>query len=359
MAEKILKAILYSCESANKNLENSKEYKKLLEENKFLPSNDILNALCLSLTKLLTYKVSKEAYQRYTVRLHVIEVLREWCKINDNLQNFEVLRDEKQSLTLLKSLLKKYLTDDTLDSCDSSDNLLSLISALICLASTDSYYKCYVEKSILKLAELETCDESEYLLCYAVQENSNLDLKLSTIETIYKSQKCKLIEKPLLNNFISSCIDLNKDDNIDDLENINLIDQLFRFATKSSCIFLLICAFLKELLVQLDHAPTVVNFIQSILKSIKKHCEKQNKDIVDLYPRNMQSLVILLQIEPTHHTDDSKNGTLRMLKDIYMEDEDTVITLLSHYPLWLTLFGQLLSPSDEMMCSYNEELSCL
>lgn len=72
MAEKILKAILYSCESANKNLENSKEYNKLLEENKFLPSNDILNALCLSLTKLLTYKVSKEAYQRYTVRLHVI-----------------------------------------------------------------------------------------------------------------------------------------------------------------------------------------------------------------------------------------------------------------------------------------------
>lgn len=287
------------------------------------------------------------------------EVLREWCKINDNLQNFEVLRDEKQSLTLLKSLLKKYLTDDTLDSCDSSDNLLSLISALICLASTDSYYKCYVEKSILKLAELETCDESEYLLCYAVQENSNLDLKLSTIETIYKSQKCKLIEQPLLNNFISSCIDLNKDDNIDDLENINLIDQLFRFATKSSCIFLLICAFLKELLIQLDHAPTVVNFIQSILKSIKKHCEKQNKDIVDLYPRNMQSLVILLQIEPTHHTDDSKNGTLRMLKDIYMEDEDTVITLLSHYPLWLKLFGQLLSPSDEMMCSYNEELNCL
>lgn len=256
-------------------------------------------------------------------------------------------------------MLKKFLTDDTLDSCDSSDNLLSLISALICLASTDSYYKCYIEKSILKLAELETCDESEYLLCYAVQENSNLDLKLSTIETIYVSQKCKLIEQPLLNNFISSCIDLNKGDNIDDLEDINLIDQLFKFATKSSCIFLLICAFLKELLVQLDHAPTVVNFIQSILKSIKEHCEKQNKDIVDLYPRNMQSLVILLQIEPTHHTDDSKNGTLRMLKDIYMEDEDTVITLLSHYPLWLKSFGQLLSPSDEIMCSYNEELNCL
>lgn len=72
MDERILKAILHSCESATKNLENSKEYKILLEKNKFLPSIDIIDALCSSLTKLLSYKVSKEAYQRYNVRLRVI-----------------------------------------------------------------------------------------------------------------------------------------------------------------------------------------------------------------------------------------------------------------------------------------------
>lgn len=72
MDERILRTILYSCESVTKDLENSSEYKKLLEKDKFLPSNDIFNGLCLSLTKLLSYKVSKEAYQRYTVRLRVI-----------------------------------------------------------------------------------------------------------------------------------------------------------------------------------------------------------------------------------------------------------------------------------------------
>lgn len=72
MDERILRAILCSCESVIKDLENSRECKKLLEENKFLPSNDIFNGLCLSLTKLLSYKVSKEAYQRYTIRLRVI-----------------------------------------------------------------------------------------------------------------------------------------------------------------------------------------------------------------------------------------------------------------------------------------------
>lgn len=73
MDDRILKAILCSCESVSKNLEKSEEYQNLVREEKFLPtSNSIFNALCLSLTNLLSYKVSKKAYQRYTVRLHVI-----------------------------------------------------------------------------------------------------------------------------------------------------------------------------------------------------------------------------------------------------------------------------------------------
>ncbi|KOC65081.1 hypothetical protein WH47_04671 [Habropoda laboriosa] len=305
MDERILKSILCSCESVTKDLENSKDYKKLLEEDKFLPtSNDILNALCTSLTNLLSYKVSKEAYQRYTVRLHVINVLRDWCRINDALQDFEVLRDEKHTSTLLKTLLEKYLTDDILDSCDSTDSLLSLTSALMCLAPTNSYCKSYVEKVLLKLVELGPCDQSKYLLCYAVQRNSNLNLEISTIEKIYQSQN------------------------------------------KSSHIFLLVCGFLKELQVELDHAPTVIKFIQSTLKRIKEYCENQGKDILDLYPRNLQSLVILLRIEPMYHTDDSKSATLKMLKHIYTEEKDTAITLLSHFSQWLNLFGVQFLNSD-------------
>ncbi|XP_015434418.1 PREDICTED: uncharacterized protein LOC107190180 [Dufourea novaeangliae] len=349
MDDRILKAVLCSCESATKDLENSEDYQKLINEEKFLPtSSNIFNALCLSLTNLLSYKVSKEAYQRYTVRLNIIDVLRDWCRISEAFKKFPIFRDGKQTSTFLRSLLDKHLTNDFMYTCDSTENLLPLTSALMCLASTDSYYKYHVEKLLVKLTELESCDESERLLCYAVQKKSNLNLELSTVENIYDSQRCKLIEQPLLNYLVSSCTDLNDDDNTNNSEGVNMVDQLFEFASESSCIFLLVCAFLKELLVHLDHCPVVISFIQSILNRIKECCENQGKDILDLYPRNLQSIVILLHIEPTYHTDDSKNTALRVLKNIHSEDKDTAITLLSHFPQWLKLFGEQLSNSDSI-----------
>ncbi|XP_053985551.1 uncharacterized protein LOC128879980 isoform X1 [Hylaeus volcanicus] len=348
MDNRILKAILLSCESAWKDLDNSEEYQKLVRDDKFLPtSKNIFNAVCLSLTNLLTYKVSKEAYQRYTVRLHVIDVLRDWCTITDAFRNIRIFTDEKQTSTFLKNLLEKYLTNDVLDTCDLSDNLLPLTSALMCLASTNPYYKHHVERLLLRLLELETSDESERLLCYAVQNSSDLNFELSTIENIYRLQRCKLIEQPLLNYFVSLCSDLNKDNNVDNSESLNLTKQLFEFASKSQCIFLLICAFLKELLLKLEYCPTVMDFIQSTLNLLKKTCQGQGKDILDLYPRDLQSVVILLRIEPAYHTIDSKNATLRILKSIHSEDKNTVIVLISHFPRWLKLFGELL-------CSYPD-----
>lgn len=165
---------------------------------------------------------------------------------------------------------------------------------------------------------------------------------MSTIENIYDSQRYKLIEEPLLNHFLSLCADISKDDNIDNVKSVNLTNRLFELASKSVHIFLLMCAFLKELLVELDYSPVAVNFIQSVLDRVKKDCECQDKDILDLYPRSLQSVVILLRIEPLHHTTDSKSATLRVLQNIYLEDKDTVVTLLSHFPQWLKLFGELL-----------------
>ncbi|XP_054015792.1 uncharacterized protein LOC128896425 isoform X2 [Hylaeus anthracinus] len=322
MDNRILKTILLSCESAWKDRDNSEEYQKLVRDDKFLPtSKNIFNAVCLSLTNLLTYKVSKEAYQRYTVRLHVIDVLRDWCTITDAFRNIRIFTDKKQTSTFLKNVLEKYLTNDVLDACDLSDNLLPLTSALMCLASTNPYYKHHVERLLLRLLELETSDESERLLCYAVQNSSDLNLELSTIENIYRLQRCKLIEQPLLNYFVSLCSDLNKDNNVDNSEILNLTKQLFEFA--------------------------IMDFIQSTLNLLKKTCQGQGKDILDLYPRDLQSVVILLRIEPAYHTIDSKNATLRILKSIHSEDKNTVIVLMSHFPRWLKLFGELL-------CSYPD-----
>lgn len=340
MDVRILKAILCSCESVTKDFEKSKDFQKLVQDQKFLPTcNDIFDAVCGSLTKLLSYKVSKEAYQRYTVRLHVISALRDWCRINEALQNFRLFTDQKQTLTFLQNLLEKYITDDVLDACDSSNDLVSLTSALMCLASTNSYYKCHLEKLLLKLVELEPCDQSDYLLCYAVQKDSVLNLDLSTIESIFNSQRCKLIEQPLLNDFMSLCVDVNRDD-VDHSESATLLDQLYEWVSKSSCIFLLVCAFLKELFIQLDNAPAVINFIQSVLSRIKDRCK--NQDILDLYPRNLQSTIMLLQIQPEYHTTDSKSSTLRILGNIYFEDKHSAIILLLHFPQWLKLFGEQL-----------------
>ncbi|XP_076643865.1 uncharacterized protein LOC143354048 [Halictus rubicundus] len=351
MDGRILKAILCSCESATEDLKNSQDYQELVNEDKFLPtSSNIFNALCLSLTNLLSYKVSREAYQRYTVRLNVIDVLRDCCRITEAFRNFSVFVDGKQTSTFLRNLLDKYLTNDFFDTCDSTENLLPLSSALMSLTSIDSYYKYHAERLLLKLAELscneeQSCDETKRLLCYAVQSKSNLNLALSTIENIYESQKYKLIEEPLLDHFVSSCTELNKDDT-SILNSVDLLDQLFEFVGESPHIFLLVCAFLKELLLHLDHHPTVISFIQSSLHRVKVSCENRGKDILDLYPRNLQAIVILLRIEPVYHTDDSKHATLRTLRDIHSEDKNTAITLLSHFPQWLKLFGELLSNSD-------------
>lgn len=73
MDARILKAILCSSENVEKDFGKSEDYQKLIQDENFLPtSSNIFNALSISLTNLLSYKVSREAYQRYTVRLNVI-----------------------------------------------------------------------------------------------------------------------------------------------------------------------------------------------------------------------------------------------------------------------------------------------
>lgn len=277
--------------------------------------------------------------------------MRDCCRITEAFRNFSVFVDGKQTSTFLRNLLDKYLTNDFLDTCDSTDNLLPLSSALMSLSSIDSYYKCHTERLLLKLAELssdqkQSGDESNRLLCYAVRSKSKLNLELSTIENIYDSQKYKLIEEPLLDHFASSCTEFDKHDNASNLKGADLLDRLFEFAVESQYIFLLVCGFLKELLLHLDSHPTVVSFIQSTLHRVKESCENRGKDILDLYPRNLQAIVILLRIDPEYHTNDSKHATLRTFRDIHSEDKNTAITLLSHYPRWLNPFGELLENSS-------------
>lgn len=66
----ILRAILRSSGDAQ-NVTESEDYKNISRE-VVLQSNAISDTLCTSLSNLLCYKVSKQAYQRYSVRLLII-----------------------------------------------------------------------------------------------------------------------------------------------------------------------------------------------------------------------------------------------------------------------------------------------
>lgn len=68
----ILKTILKSYGDAE-NIVQSEDCKDASREALLISQSDtVLNTLCTSLSNLLCYKVSKQAYQRYSVRLLII-----------------------------------------------------------------------------------------------------------------------------------------------------------------------------------------------------------------------------------------------------------------------------------------------
>ncbi|KAF7413566.1 hypothetical protein HZH68_002055 [Vespula germanica] len=332
---RILRTILHSCEDAEKSIEKTEEYKDFLNTDAFVPRSDVvLRALSTSFSNLLCYKVSKEAYQRYSVRLHVIDTLRELCRITERFQSLRIFRDGETTLKFVENLMDKYLPD-VLNECASSYTLTSLTGALMCLAKYNTRFIYYIEKIITKLSYLDYTNESEKLLCYAIHENAHLGLSLSTIERIYSSQRYKLIEEVLLDNFMSTCLNINTEADKDGIEITHSINELLEFAVISPSIFQLICSFLKELFVHLEYAPMVLTFIQATLKRIIAYCENKDKDIIDLYPKYLHSCIILLRIEPHYHTFNSKAYVLERITEFYEENSDDILILLSHFPGWL------------------------
>lgn len=72
MDANILRIILQSCNEAE-NIIQCENYNNISKETLLcIQSDTILNTLCVSLSNLLYYKISKEVYQRYSIRLLVI-----------------------------------------------------------------------------------------------------------------------------------------------------------------------------------------------------------------------------------------------------------------------------------------------
>ncbi|XP_029665683.1 uncharacterized protein LOC115237050 [Formica exsecta] len=332
----ILKTILKSYGDAE-NIVQSEDCKDASREALLISQSDtVLNTLCTSLSNLLCYKVSKQAYQRYSVRLLIIDNLRKWCRTTSNFEHLPIFTSKENSLKFVSILLDKYLTDDILNEDCSEDALISLTTAVMHLSFENPSFIHHMDKLLIRLSQLETNDKIEKLLHNSLY--SNLHLKLSTKEEIYTTQKFKLIEKPLLDSFVCTFSN-SKEENCVDNQNEKTLNQLLEFSVGSMCVFQLIFNFLKELLVQLHYAPAILHFIDLILKRISICCENQDKDILDLYPRKLRSSIILLRIKPEHHTMQTRKYTLQTLKQIYNENNDVLLIIMSHFPEWLECFA--------------------
>lgn len=276
--------------------------------------------------------------------LFLQEIIREWSRVSSDFQNLYGFTSGENTLIFLNRILDKYLTEDVLDNCDTEEYLVQFASALIYMTAQQPCYIQYVEKLLLRLSREELSPDGERLLLYALNPKTNLKFALPVVEQLYVLQKCKLVEQPLLNQFQSITGELS---NIDLSHSINedLVDHLLELAILSSKIFYLICLFLKDFFVQLEYAPAALNFIDKTLKDIRIRAEGHGKDIVDLYPKCLHSIIILLQIQPSYHSKKSRESVLSMLKEVLEENVDHALILISHFPLWLKALEDYIAES--------------
>ncbi|XP_011639906.1 uncharacterized protein LOC105428970 [Pogonomyrmex barbatus] len=336
----ILRAILKSSDDARDTI-LSENYDNISPESLFcLESDTILNALCTSFHDLLYYKVSKEAYQRYSIRILIIDILRNWCGMTNNFKNLRIFASKENCTKFIEILLKKYLTDDVLNECPSTDVLIYLITAIIHLSTMNTVFVCHVDRLLARLSELEACNKTETLSCNVL--HSTLHLKLSTKEKIYTLQKFKLIEKPLLDSFVHMFSDIKEQNYVNNQSNEKLVNELLELTIESAYIFQITFNFLKELLIRLRYASVVLDFIHFVLKRVSVCCKNRNRDILDLYPRKLRPCIILLRIRPEHHTIQTREYTLRIMKRVYDENKDVSLILMSHFFEWLEYFAKFI-----------------
>ncbi|KAL0133353.1 hypothetical protein PUN28_000834 [Cardiocondyla obscurior] len=335
MDAEVLREIIKSYSDAN--IVQSNKYLDVSKETLLcIQSDAILHTLCTSLSNLLCYKTSKEAYQRYSIRLLIIDLLRKWCQTTSGFKHLKALTVKENNLKLVTILLRKYFTDDALNKCDSEDTLLRLALSTMYLSVKNTTFINYTDRLLVRILHLETNNCTKNLIHNALC--SNLHLRLSTKEEIYTSQRIKLIEEPLLNNFVCTFPNLKSENPVDDRNN-EMLNKLLELSAKSARIFQLMFNFLKELLIQLQYAPVVLDFTSTMLKRISLCCENYNKDILDLYPRKLRFCILLLRITPKYHTAETLNYTLQIVKEIHNENKGVSLILMSHFLEWFECFA--------------------
>ncbi|XP_011494100.1 PREDICTED: uncharacterized protein LOC105359256 [Ceratosolen solmsi marchali] len=290
---------------------------------------NVIHELSKILTKYLSYKVSQEAYQRYSVRLHLIDTLRDWSQIKGGIDDLRFFKDNQRSYNFLIRFLKKYLSEEIIGYCDDADGLVQLAEILFnALMQKRSLTKCFtrVMERIIKLDETE---KSQKFLRYIISKSDEFKLDSALINNIYLNKKLQFIEKPLGDSFMAYCSDRNKEHLLSNM------DSLFEYVIDSPQLFQTVSGKLKEFFIETKYSEVARDFIQCVLDKIEINCAKNKKDLLDLYPTHLQFCVILLRIKQHVHRENSRIQTVESLKEIFLNDHDDAITLVSHFPEWL------------------------
>ncbi|XP_014219936.1 uncharacterized protein LOC106647882 [Copidosoma floridanum] len=318
---KILKTLI-----SNSNVkiaqESAREWESAKDTEEFPAIKNVtIDVLSKSFTKYLTYKISPEAYQRYSVRLNIIETLRDWSRIKWDFSELAVFQNLESSFEFLSHTLQKYLSDQNISSCDDVDSLVQLAEVLHNSEHNKKLCQKYFTKVVERITNLNQSPKSERFLRNLLENSDNFKIESSLIEKLYI--------KPLEACISDFYLDKTKEDNF------KKIDFIFEKVIDSPSLFYLISNHLKNLFVKTKYAEKSQVFIKKMMEEIELFCNKHNKDTLDLYPTNLQFCVLLLRIKPCYHDNKSRNLTVQALKQIFLEDNNNALLLVSQFPEWL------------------------
>ncbi|CAD6211976.1 GSCOCG00003929001-RA-CDS [Cotesia congregata] len=322
-----VRAILCSSGQFNETIKYE-ELDQLVEK---VPAVDArtITALSKSLADSICYKISPEAHIKYSVRLQLIDILRDWLHPPLGLGDHRPFCQSENILELSKTIIIKYLQKKKL--CDDNatpEQLITLIRSLMNIASINPIYAQYLKLIIKQITELEVAANYK-LVQFILSNEKEINLEFSAVEDLIICQREKIIEEPIVDCFISN---INSQDQFRTTESF---DKLMKKTAYSPKIFQVVCSLLGKLCAQLQFSSFVLVFIQFILKTIVSLRDDEEKNLLNLYPINLQSHVILLRIEPRFSTENSNKYLLESLRKIYSEDKEQILILITHFPKWL------------------------
>lgn len=272
------------------------------------------------------------------------ETLRDWSRLKGDIGNALVFNDSEKSHAFLVHLLKKYMKPEHLSMCSDIEHLIQVAEVLLnSIEKYRSLMKCFF-KVVERIISLDQTERSEQFLIRVIDNSVDLRLELALVEKIFVSLRAQIIEKPLTDCFVAYCMDKHKNE-----LQLNNMSMFFKKVIDSPLLFSLIGNYLRELFIETKFAKAAQDFIKRVLEKIQSQCDEYHKDILELYPANLQHCVILLRIKPTDHTKKSKSRAVQSLQEMFFNDYNDALMLVSHFPDWLPHYTDFSKNLDEVI----------